>query len=71
MKRTKTGRTELSPLFDKYFPTTSQIEAYGVKGMDSKPWRKTFKSMAAFEAWVEQNAGNITLGGYRKVETSR
>lgn len=31
------------------------LEAYGVRGMNSKSWRKTFKSEAAFEAWLEKN----------------
>lgn len=42
------------------------IEAYGVKGMNSKAWRKTFKSQAAFEAWLEKNDGNVEVHGYRE-----
>ncbi len=30
--------------------TIPSIEAYGVKGMKSTPWRKTFKSIEALNA---------------------
>ena len=43
------------------------IEAHGVKGIKSKPWRKTFKSQAAFEAWLDKNAGDIEVYGAREV----
>jgi type II secretory pathway component PulM len=35
------------------------IEAHGVKGMKSTPWRKTFKSIEALNAWVEKNGAEI------------
>jgi type II secretory pathway component PulM len=35
------------------------IEAHGVKGMKSIPWRKTFKSIEALNAWVEKNGAEI------------
>lgn len=44
------------------------IEAHGVHGMKSKPWRKTFKNQAAFEAWLEKNEGNVEVHGTREVE---
>jgi len=43
-----------------------KIEAYGVKGMKSTPWRKTFKSQAAFEKWIDKNEGNIEIYGTRE-----
>lgn len=36
-----------------------KIEAHGVKGMKSKPWRKTFKNAAAFQAWCEKNDAEV------------
>lgn len=44
------------------------IEAYGVKGMKSKAWRKTFKSQAAFESWFEKQAGDVEVYGTREVQ---
>jgi len=35
------------------------VEAYGVKGMKSTSWRKTFKSVAALNAWVEKNDAEV------------
>jgi type II secretory pathway component PulM len=35
------------------------IEAHGVKGMKSTPWRKTFKSIEALNAWVEKTGAEI------------
>ena len=46
------------------------IEAYGVRGMKSTPWRKTFKSQAAFEAWLEKNESNVEVHGTRKLDES-
>lgn len=45
------------------------VEAYGVKGMQSKPWRKTFRSFDAMHAWVEKNDAEIH--GTREIEESR
>lgn len=36
-----------------------KVEAYGVKGMKSTPWRKTFKSSEAMEAWVEKHGAEV------------
>lgn len=47
-----------------------KIEAYGVYGMKSKPWRKTFKNQAALEAWLEKNEGNVEIHGTRELEQS-
>lgn len=35
------------------------IEAYGVKGMKSTLWRKTFKNIEALNIWVEKNGAEI------------
>lgn len=45
-----------------------QIEAHGVKGMKSTPWRKTFKSQKHFEDWLDKNDGNVEVHGTREVE---
>lgn len=47
---------------------TVKIEAYGVKGLKSTPWRKVFKSQAAFEKWMEAQSENVELRGVRDVE---
>ena len=31
-----------------------RIEAYGVKGMKSRPWRRTFKDADALMTWCEK-----------------
>ena len=46
--------------------TTPSIEAYGVKGMKSTPWRKTFKSAEALTAWVEKNDAEVH--GIREIQ---
>ena len=46
------------------------VEAYGVKGMKSTPWRKTFKNQKAFEQWLEKNEGDVEVQGTRKAEDS-
>jgi type II secretory pathway component PulM len=38
---------------------TPSIQAYGVKGMKSTPWQKTFKSVEALNAWVEKNGAEV------------
>jgi hypothetical protein len=35
------------------------IEAYGVKGMKSTKWRKTFKSLAELEKWADANDAEV------------
>ena len=44
------------------------VEAYGVKGMNSTPWRKKFKSQEAFEKWLDQTASDVEVLGTREVE---
>lgn len=47
-----------------------QIEAHGVKGMKSTPWRKTFKSQKHFEDWLDKNSGDVEVHGTRDLEQS-
>lgn len=35
------------------------IEAYGVKGLQSKPWRKTFRSFEALQTWAAANDAEV------------
>lgn len=42
------------------------IEAYGVKGMQSKPWRRKFPNYEALAKWVEENDAEVH--GIREVE---
>lgn len=46
-------QTETTTTAQKAAPKA--VEAYGVKGMNSKQWRKTFKSFDALEKWLEKN----------------
>jgi hypothetical protein len=39
---------------------TKKVEAYGVKGMKSTPWRKTFRDTVTMLAWVEKHNAEIT-----------
>jgi hypothetical protein len=48
-------------------PTTSTIEAYGVKGLKNTPWRREFKNVDAMLAWAEKNDADIQ--GTRDLET--
>jgi hypothetical protein len=36
-----------------------RIEAYGVRGMKSIPWRKVFRSVEALERWAEKNDAQV------------
>lgn len=44
------------------------IEAYGVRGMKSKPFRKVFASQAAFARWREAEEGNVEVHGVRNLD---
>jgi hypothetical protein len=35
------------------------IEAYGVKGMKSTPWRKTFSTAEKLNAWCEKHSAEV------------
>lgn len=45
-----------------------KFEAHGVKGMKSKPWRKTFASQEEFERWLEKNEGDVEVYATRDLE---
>jgi hypothetical protein len=45
------------------------FEAYGVKGLKSTPWRKTFKTSAALLKWCERN--EAVVHGTRDLEVTR
>jgi hypothetical protein len=36
--------------------TNTKIEIHGTKGMQNKPFRKTFKNQTALETWLDKNA---------------
>jgi uncharacterized Fe-S cluster-containing radical SAM superfamily enzyme len=36
-----------------------KVEAYGVKGMKSTPWRKFFKSLEEMEKWTEKHDAEV------------
>lgn len=40
------------------------VEAQGVKGMKSTPWKKTFKNQKAMEDWFDKNGDDITVHRY-------
>ncbi len=42
------------------------IEAYGVKGLGNKSWRKSFKNRATLVEWAEKNDAEIY--GTRKTD---
>lgn len=46
-------------------PPKGGVEAHGTKGMKSTPWRKTFKSQADFDKWLEKNGDDVTVQGTR------
>jgi hypothetical protein len=46
------------------------IEAYGVKGMKSTPWRKRFKSQDAFEKWLDKTDGDVEVKGTREINVN-
>ncbi len=55
--------------YPTYWTTCScPMEAYGVHGMQSKPWHKRFKSQYAFEQWLEKNEGDYEVQGTRDIE---
>lgn len=44
-----------------------RIEAYGVRGLRSTPWRRTFANGDALAAWVEKHDAQVL--GSREVES--
>lgn len=63
--RYKKQLTEASPGKDGIMPLSykagkgHKIEAYGVKGMKSASWRKTFKDEDALDKWVDANDAEV------------
>ncbi|HZT29433.1 MAG TPA: hypothetical protein VFA33_06100 [Bryobacteraceae bacterium] len=53
----------------------NQIEAYGVKGLANKPWRRMFKSAAELTNWAEKHDAEVhgtrTLEDYEKTPVNR
>lgn len=47
-------------------PPPRRIEVYGIRGLQSKPWRRTFPSQAAYEAWLQQNGDDVQVLGTRE-----
>jgi hypothetical protein len=41
---------------------TCKIEAYGEKGMKATPWTRTFKNVAALNAWAEKTDSCVVIG---------
>jgi hypothetical protein len=50
---------EEGAIMKKILATSKKIEAYGVMGMQSTPWRKIFSSMDAFEKWITKNDAEV------------
>lgn len=48
-----------APLQASPKPANKKVEAYGTRGLDSRPWRKTFKSVDAMNKWVEENDAQV------------
>jgi hypothetical protein len=43
----------------KQMKTRNTIEAYGVKGMDCKPWRREFRDTDHLNKWAEKNDAEV------------
>lgn len=50
-------------------PNDKPFEAYGVKGMKSASWRKTFKNQQEFEKWLDKNEGDVEVYGTRSLDS--
>lgn len=48
-----------------------KIEAYGVRGMKSTQWRKSFKNQAALEKWIDKMDGDVEVQGTRKLDEAK
>jgi hypothetical protein len=48
-------KLEMKKLAKGYKKTAQEIEAYGVKGGQSKDWRKTFKNREELNKWADKN----------------
>lgn len=49
------------------FENTKPIEAYGIMGMKSKPWRKIFKNIEQMNKWIELHDAEVH--GQRETES--
>jgi len=47
----------------------ARIEAYGSKGMQNRPWRRTFASAEKLDAWCERN--DAVVLGTRRVDSEQ
>jgi hypothetical protein len=45
-----------------------KIEVVGVKGVNSKSFRKVFKNQVAFSKWLDKNEGDVEVQGVRDFE---
>lgn len=45
-----------------------KVEISGVKGMNSKPFRKVFKSEDALEKWMEKNGADVEVLAYSYID---
>jgi len=48
--------------------TRKPFEITFLKGMKSIPCRKTFKSVAAFDKWLDANGENVSIQASRDLE---
>lgn len=44
------------------------VEICGVRGLQGKPFRKSFPSQVALEAWLAKNGGDVTIHASREAE---
>lgn len=45
-----------------------RIEAYGIIGVRSRAWQRTFKNYAMLEKWLGANEGNVEVYGVRDAD---
>lgn len=49
---------------------TKKVEAHGVRGVKSRPWRKVFKNAKHFEKWLEKYQDELEVYGVRELNES-
>jgi hypothetical protein len=59
------GHYKLDDMYEDEDGSNAPFEAFGVRGVQSSPWRKEFKNQAQFEAWLEKNSGDVEVHGTR------
>jgi hypothetical protein len=71
-ERKKKDQEKRDAAKNKKVPVTesseSTYEVYGTMGMNSKSFRKSFKTEAAREAWLDKNSENISVHGFADPE---